>query len=470
MKKKHFLVSFLALCLMTGSLFGAGVLAKNEAKVQAIEAANEQTVYLDPTLDLGDFHWNDASAKFAIYAFGDGEGNNCWSSFMEDANEIRTGLKKTTIDLSDKTHIIFVRVDPTESSPTFSWNQTIDLPIDAMGDKNLFQINSTKQGEKYECNWERVSTVTLNYATKGTQTKLVTSLDVYSAPTEVGSTWFVDAEFNTAYLNQTIRVDTTLYEKFRNPENPAHWDYVYVAFEGDAWSEGVYVYTYIKSNEEGKHSRPGSNGAWPGRRVEVTSRTCFTKHEERNAGLAKIPYALGADTHMVINNGKEGENLVQSNDLLITEGHGYGAWDAAEWGGDSNWGKAASVVFALDKLMDSPEHNSICNIELSKAVSLLNSYKTLSGDAKAMADAATIWTYRTGQLYINDEDINKADVSVFDIMAQLSLMYENNAPELMNHSLLANGTNSIGLVVILSIAGFVTLFGVFYFIRRRKQQ
>lgn len=88
-----------------------------------------RTLYLAPGV------WATDGAKFAIYYFN-GSTDNGWSSFMTsvDADTYKT-------DVPDSyTSVIFVRLNPTASSPDWSakWNQTEDLTIS--GDNNLYSI------------------------------------------------------------------------------------------------------------------------------------------------------------------------------------------------------------------------------------------------------------------------------------------------------------------------------------------
>lgn len=88
-----------------------------------------RTLYLAPGV------WAADGAKFAIYYFN-GSTDNGWSSFMTsvDADTYKT-------DVPDSyTSVIFVRLNPTASSPDWSakWNQTEDLTIS--GDNNLYTI------------------------------------------------------------------------------------------------------------------------------------------------------------------------------------------------------------------------------------------------------------------------------------------------------------------------------------------
>lgn len=94
-------------------------------------AMNAKTLYLAPN-----DNWKEAGARFAIYAFGNGEG---WTDMTAVSGA--SGIYQATVD--DKyPYVIFCRMNPSATENTWGnkWNQTQDMQVQA--DKNLCTIAS----------------------------------------------------------------------------------------------------------------------------------------------------------------------------------------------------------------------------------------------------------------------------------------------------------------------------------------
>lgn len=138
MKRKGLLVlgaSALMLAMATGTAIGTlrGPARGIGDDAEAAAAGTTRTFYLDPSVDtvgndgISIWHWNTGNAVFAIYWFGNGDG---WSGIMQPA----TGLANcyvTSIDVSNATNVIFVRLKAGTTSPNWDVkdNQSVDLPL-----------------------------------------------------------------------------------------------------------------------------------------------------------------------------------------------------------------------------------------------------------------------------------------------------------------------------------------------------
>lgn len=103
------------------------------------EAKASTKLYLKPNNK-----WNEANARFAIYLFNNGTGENEWRSLVEIKDNNNQGTGVYTCDAFSGTkyvNCIFCRMDPATTVNNWDnkWTQTGDLSVDDSG--NMFTFN-----------------------------------------------------------------------------------------------------------------------------------------------------------------------------------------------------------------------------------------------------------------------------------------------------------------------------------------
>ena len=103
------------------------------------------TIYLNPTET-----WTKDNAWFALYVFNANNDTNAWATF---ANPDANGVVNTTIPEGEWSGLIFVRMNPETSTPSwdFQWGQTADLFLDATN--NQFNITGWGDDGKATGDW-----------------------------------------------------------------------------------------------------------------------------------------------------------------------------------------------------------------------------------------------------------------------------------------------------------------------------
>ena len=323
-------------------------------------AADDSTVYLKPGND-----WNSAGARFAVYYFQDGMADG-WAS-MTDSNS--DGVFEATIP-AGYTNIIFCRMNPDftdngwntgsegENDPKRVWNQTVNVTLSA---DDTFVIDDPwgddNNGKKAKGHWESGASAGDSGSGSGT-TDSDKTIKVYAGNSAGWETvycyYWIDGQSNPNWPGEVMEDEGDGIWSFEIPDNynrvifnngnGQQTEDLVIPTDGktnvcdtaacikgskntDAWStkenykpstppaepenttrevtlvvknsanwESVYVY-YWPCDGEGS--------GWPG--------------EELTAAADGLYYAVipEGNYYVIFNNGKEGEELVQTADMVI---------------------------------------------------------------------------------------------------------------------------------------------------------
>jgi hypothetical protein len=128
------ILRFLPLVALLAGIFGVASTKTDSIRAEAAEIPPGQVLYLKPNEN-----WLVAGARFAVYFFTDGAGNE-WKDATKEAGVL--DIYKVVAPTTSYQKLIFTRMNPatTENNWANKWDQTGDLDFD--GTNNLFTIPS----------------------------------------------------------------------------------------------------------------------------------------------------------------------------------------------------------------------------------------------------------------------------------------------------------------------------------------
>ena len=302
----------------------------------------DKAIYLNP----GIWDVENATERYAVYMF-DNENGEAWADFLAVEGE---GVFKAVVD-SKYTNIVLCRMngETTENNWDNVWNQTEDITGDNFFDKALYTITGwgeskstyevTTYGEepqtttytvsfKNTVGWEEVYAYAWYKAPEGEEgfaiilgewpgTKMTKGEDdVWT----ISFTSGVEPNFiifnNGKEGNELAQTDDLAFENGKTytiEEEPQGETYT-ASFKNTAGWEDVYAYAWYEA-PEGESGFAIILGAWPGTKMTAP---------EGEDNVWTISFTSGVEPNFIIfNNGKEGEEKAQTDNLAFENGKTY---------------------------------------------------------------------------------------------------------------------------------------------------
>ncbi|MGM9814385.1 MAG: hypothetical protein ACI32C_05810 [Candidatus Enteromonas sp.] len=445
--KMTFALLGLSLLLAGGT---AGALTSKTGVELDAAASTTKTFYLAPNAN-----WKVGNARFAMYMISGSL--NKWAS-MTDADG--DGIYEGDFDTAYST-VIFCRMNPATTANNWDnkWNQTADLSVKDLGDKNLYTVAEgtwDKGGGTWSVKGQVLHKVTfdLGYKVAGGEGNYLSFADVAHGETATAPKAMVYGKKAvwSPSLDTPINEDTTFTATWV-ADNTEKDEFYYVLDYDDALP--LYVYGWNAAN-----SYPF--GPWPGTPISVDDITTVLhvnvgeNFAENEGKVVRIQVPAGSMTNIQFNK----EDDWKTGDLVYSAGVAYFGSEDLE--GSVAKGAAVGLILDTENARNAVVANgdikqySICGIPQAKAKSLYERYVALE-DRSLFGRTVT-------KTYIDEDEGN---VNYADIMEQVGLIggISNNAL----HYAMNNGTNNsatylvMGLVLLTAIA--VSAFAI---VRKKK--
>lgn len=457
--KMTFALLGLSLLLAGGT---AGALTSKTGVELDAAASTTKKLYLAPNAN-----WKKDNPRFAMYMFTETDGNK-WTSMTDTDGD---GIYEGDFDTA-YSKVIFCRMKPatTENNWGNKWNQTADLPVKDLGDKNLYTVAEgtwDNGGGTWSVKGQVLHKVTfdLGYKVAGGEGNYLSFADVAHGETATAPKAMVygkKAVWNPS-LDTAVTEDMTFTATWV-ADNTEKDEFYYVLDHNDALPTHVYGW-----NADVENSFPF--GPWPGTPISVDDITTVlhvnvgNEFAENEGKVVRIQAPSEAMTGVILNGdgnwqtGYKDEANVDHNPTYVAGAAYFGSKDLE---GSVAKGAAVGLILDTENARNAVEASgdiqkySICGIPQAKAKSLYERYVALE-DRSLFGRTVT-------KTYIGEGEGN---VNYADIMEQVGLIggISNNAL----HYAVSNGVNSsatytvTGLVFLVAIA--VSAFAI---VRKKK--
>ena len=261
--------------------------------------------------------------------------------------------------------------------------------------------------------------------------------------------WYTDQNLTTAFSKKFYTADATIYAKYDPVTTVDAFIDVY------DWS-AIYLYTFETVGGENVEYY----GSFPGKQISLSDSglTFRGGHMQK----VSLPYSTLANAGFIYSDGTDNN---KSTDQTLTA-NAYYYHNGSAWTKDSSdIASAASFVWDLNvaRLAVTPSGStkafSICGLS---AQTWVNRYSGLTSAAKALVDAATIFTYK-------DAESTGADTTVTYAKVMEELTKRAGASGTSISYLFGNGDSTQATVIIVTVTALAALAVGGYFLLKKKR-
>ncbi len=473
MKLKHIMTT-LGLALVLGVGVGAGLASKQQVK----EAKADGTTTLYCKMQYS--WWTADNAAIGVY-YWQGESNNSWPGTRGTAV---TGAPNTwSFEVpSNSDGLIFTRVN--SSGAVSDWGaKTKNLTIPTDG-KNLYTITSSSAAwgdPGVDGEWSTfvppavTYTVTKHAVVNGVLEGEAIGSDtveenaVYDVPDRINKSgyhfagWYTTQACDVAFEGATVTGNFDIYAKYVDIAADSYIYYV----TGSESVTGDYIYTYGGDEQF---------GSWPGTAitavVDVADVHGVLAFQGTQQKVYKIPFMSTADTNVILNNGKDGDEKVQTPNMTLTAGAAYWFSDVSD--ANVKAGKALDLLLKVEAARNAVVASegilaySVCGIAPAQAAELYNEYYALE-DKDVYVDSTTTWTYNGAY---SDPAPEETQISYYDVMQQLKAIAVKGGQEVSGAKVntTVNSNNSMIIIVLVSSMSLIAISALFIIRRRRAMR